>query len=48
MCCSDFPHSEGTTSPIDDYAATQPAGYAMQPDASPGFFGDNVGFLLRR
>jgi predicted TIM-barrel fold metal-dependent hydrolase len=48
MCCSDFPHSEGSASPIVDYAATQPPSYAMAPDDAPAFFGDNAGFLLRR
>ena len=43
MCCSDYPHSEGTATPLEDYAdAIDPAG-----DGS-GFFRDNVSFLLGR
>jgi predicted TIM-barrel fold metal-dependent hydrolase len=45
MCCSDYPHSEGTATPLVDYAAG-----GMEPGlgASPGLFGDNARFLLRR
>jgi predicted TIM-barrel fold metal-dependent hydrolase len=46
MCCSDYPHSEGTATPIDDYTAA--GAHGMQPAAEPKFFGENVGFLLRR
>jgi hypothetical protein len=46
MCCSDFPHSEGTTTPIDDYAAT--GRYGTDPDRAPGLFHDNASFLLGR
>ena len=45
MCCSDYPHSEGTTTPIGDYAA---GGLDAGSGAAPAFFGDNVAFLLRR
>jgi hypothetical protein len=43
MCCSDYPHSEGTDSPLDDY---RQAGCA--PDEQLGLFGENVELLLRR
>jgi hypothetical protein len=45
MCCSDYPHSEGTATPIVDYAA---AGVDAHAGAAPGLFSDNVAFLLRR
>lgn len=42
MACSDYPHTEGTATAIDDYA-----GVGMAPGAdSGGFFGDNAAFLL--
>jgi hypothetical protein len=41
MACSDFPHSEGTGTPVSDYART-----GVEPDGSPGFFHDNVTTLL--
>jgi predicted TIM-barrel fold metal-dependent hydrolase len=45
MCCSDYPHSEGTSTPLADYAhAVVPVG----PDDAPGLFGDNVTMLLDR
>jgi predicted TIM-barrel fold metal-dependent hydrolase len=43
MACSDYPHAEGTTTPLADYAA---AG-ELAPEAEPALFGGNVGFLLR-
>ena len=43
MCCSDFPHSEGTASPLDDYRLAK-----CEPESQPGLFRDNVEFLLRR
>jgi predicted TIM-barrel fold metal-dependent hydrolase len=43
MACSDYPHTEGTNTPFDDYAAVG----ATRDGASAGFFGDNVKFLLR-
>jgi predicted TIM-barrel fold metal-dependent hydrolase len=46
MACSDYPHSEGTATPIDDYAAT--GRYGTDPDRSPGLFHDNAAFLLGR
>ncbi len=45
MCCSDYPHSEGTAHPLDDYAAGR---FAVRPDDWPGLFAGNVAFLLRR
>ena len=41
MCCSDFPHSEGTATPIEDYART-----GCVPDQADGLFHDNVAILL--
>ncbi len=41
MCCSDYPHSEGTATPLEDYAGT-----GGPPADSPGFFHDNIGVLL--
>ena len=37
MCCSDYPHSEGTASPLADY---EQAG--CSPDRQPGLFGANL------
>jgi len=45
MCCSDYPHSEGTATPMLDYAA---GGLEPQSDAAPGLFRDNIAFLLRQ
>ena len=42
MCCSDFPHSEGTATPVEDYGRS-----GCDPDQAPGLFGDNVSTLLR-
>jgi predicted TIM-barrel fold metal-dependent hydrolase len=46
MCCSDYPHSEGTATPVLDYAA--PRRYAITPEEAPGLFHDNAAFLLRQ
>ena len=46
MCCSDYPHSEGTARPVADYAAT--GRHALLPEEAPGFFRDNAAFLLRK
>jgi predicted TIM-barrel fold metal-dependent hydrolase len=46
MACSDFPHSEGTATPLPDYAAT--GRYGTDPDRSPGLFSTNAAFLLGR
>jgi predicted TIM-barrel fold metal-dependent hydrolase len=45
MCCSDYPHSEGTASPIADYDAF---GFDRDGANAATFFGGNVDFLLRR
>ena len=45
MCCSDYPHSEGTASPIADYDAF---GFDREGANAATFFGGNVDFLLRR
>jgi predicted TIM-barrel fold metal-dependent hydrolase len=45
MCCSDYPHSEGTLTPVDDYGA---GGLDARAGAAPGLFSDNAAFLLRR
>jgi predicted TIM-barrel fold metal-dependent hydrolase len=45
MCCSDYPHSEGTATPLADYTRSAvPVG----PDDAPGLFHDNVSMLLER
>jgi predicted TIM-barrel fold metal-dependent hydrolase len=45
MCCSDYPHSEGTATPLADYTSGPiPVG----PDDAPGLFHDNVSLLLER
>ena len=41
MCCSDFPHSEGTATPLSDYARV-----GSHPEQSEGLFHDNVARLL--
>ena len=46
MACSDWPHSEGTKTPVEDYRAT--GGDAATPEAAPGLFGGNLAWLLRR
>jgi predicted TIM-barrel fold metal-dependent hydrolase len=43
MCCSDFPHSEGTATPIEDYERV-----GSDPAGAVGLFGDNVAALLSR
>jgi predicted TIM-barrel fold metal-dependent hydrolase len=45
MCCSDYPHSEGTAKPLADYAA--PGRHGLAPGDSPPLFADNARFLLR-
>jgi hypothetical protein len=45
MCCSDYPHSEGTSTPLTDYAA---GGIEPASGRLPGLFADNVAFLLRK
>jgi hypothetical protein len=41
MCCSDYPHSEGTATPLEDYARG-----GCLPEQASGLFGDNIGTLL--
>jgi predicted TIM-barrel fold metal-dependent hydrolase len=41
MCCSDYPHSEGTSSPVADYEKMH-----CRPDQAPGLFEENIRFLL--
>jgi predicted TIM-barrel fold metal-dependent hydrolase len=43
MACSDWPHAEGTPSPLADYRAA-----GSEPTGSPGLFADNIGALLGR
>ena len=45
MCCSDYPHSEGTAHPIQDYASGK---LGVRPDEAPGLFRENAAFLLHR
>ena len=46
MACSDYPHSEGTATPLDDYRDASKG--ATVPGHAPGLFTDNVNWLLRR
>jgi len=41
MACSDYPHSEGTATPLEDYARA-----GCDPELAPGLFHDNVASLL--
>ena len=43
MLCSDFPHSEGTATPLPDY---ERAGCALDAGAAAALVHDNVAFLL--
>ena len=43
MCCSDYPHSEGTATPVEDYARG-----GDSAETGPGLFHDNVAALLGR
>jgi predicted TIM-barrel fold metal-dependent hydrolase len=43
MCCSDYPHSEGSATPVEDYARA-----GSSPEDAPGFFGGNLIELLGR
>lgn len=45
MCCSDYPHSEGTATPVADYRA-----FGLDDTAASAarFFAGNADFLLRR
>jgi predicted TIM-barrel fold metal-dependent hydrolase len=46
MMCSDYPHTEGTAAPLDDYRRMAPR--TASPDEAPGLFGENVAWLLRQ
>ena len=46
MACSDYPHSEGTSRPVDDYCDASDGSVA--PAEAHGLFTDNVNWLLRR
>jgi len=46
MACSDFPHTEGSDTPLEDYRSA--GGDKATPEAAPEFFGGNLGWLLRR
>ena len=41
MCCSDFPHSEGTATPVEDYERG-----GLMPEEFPDFFRGNIASLL--
>jgi predicted TIM-barrel fold metal-dependent hydrolase len=44
MACSDYPHTEGTSTAIEDYSSV-----GLQPEKdTTGFFGGNAAFLLRQ
>lgn len=45
MACSDYPHSEGTATPIDDYARA-PERFATSPAQHRELFHDNAAWLL--
>jgi hypothetical protein len=44
MCCSDYPHSEGTSDPLGDYRRVDRDGDV--PGSHPGLYGENMAFLL--
>jgi hypothetical protein len=43
MACSDYPHSEGTATPLADYASGR---FGTKPEAAPALFDRNAAFLL--
>jgi len=43
MACSDYPHTEGTDTPLGDYERA-----GITPESSAAFFRDNIAFLLRQ
>ncbi len=45
MACSDYPHSEGTATPLADYARGSER-FATTPGDAPGLFHDNAAWLL--
>jgi predicted TIM-barrel fold metal-dependent hydrolase len=42
MACSDYPHTEGTSTPLEDYKSM-----GLEPQGNPAFFEGNIEFLLR-
>ena len=44
MCCSDYPHSEGTDDALGDYGRLAPR--TPDPAAAPGLFGENAAWLF--
>jgi hypothetical protein len=48
MCCSDYPHSEGTATPLADYAGPGSGRDPLAPDEHEAFFGGNIAELLGR
>jgi predicted TIM-barrel fold metal-dependent hydrolase len=46
MCCSDYPHSEGTAQPLEDYRALDDT--TSDPAGAPGLYHDNAAWLLGR
>lgn len=46
MCCSDYPHSEGTATPLEDYA--RPGRHGIGPADSEALFSGNIELLLAR
>jgi predicted TIM-barrel fold metal-dependent hydrolase len=42
MACSDYPHTEGSSTPLGDYRSV-----GIEPDERPAFFSGNAQFLLR-
>ena len=46
MFCSDYPHTEGTDTPRDDYRRSCPA--AAEPEQAPALYGGNIEWLLRK
>ena len=45
MCCSDYPHSEGTATPLADYAGATAKTETIA--RAPALFGGNLAYLLR-
>jgi predicted TIM-barrel fold metal-dependent hydrolase len=46
MMCSDYPHGEGTATPVDDYR--NQCTHGGVPEQSPELFSGNISWLLRR
>lgn len=47
MACSDYPHTEGTRTPLPDYAARSNR-TQLEPGSAPKLFRENIEFLLGR